>query len=392
MGASGLGSGDDFALWHGIFRIADVVLDAAFKEPGVLKHHPKAVAQFGAAHGSGIDAIDGDAPTVNLIEAHEEVDEGGFTGTGWANDGYFLPGMDGDIHILHEQAVWGVAETNVFKGDTATAIFRYDAFFGVRRFFFCVEQGKDAVAGGGGGAEASSHFRNRGKWLGKTAGVFEHGLHVPDGDASGNGPKAADGGTQHIAEVVDKAGDWADCTGSDIGLVGTFTKRFVEGVEIGTGALSVAKGLNHGLAVDHFFDVAVEATEEVLLLHEVLAAGFHDTGSAEHGERHHEHRNQCELGADGKHHQKNPDGSDDLGDNGGEILADGVIDGVHIVGDDTQDVAVGVGVVVVELQAVHFGINVVAQGFHHLSGDFCHPEALQKGEGLADEVEKDEAC
>ena len=71
VGASRLGGGDDFALWHVLFRIADVISDAAFKEPGVLEDHAKAVAQFGAAHLFCVDTVDGDAAIADLVEAHE---------------------------------------------------------------------------------------------------------------------------------------------------------------------------------------------------------------------------------------------------------------------------------------------------------------------------------
>ncbi len=114
------------------------------------------------------------------------------------------------------------------------------------------------------------------------------------------------------------------------------------------GAVLIIEGLNHLLAVVHFLNVSVELAQQLLLLFVMLAAGFHDARCAEQGQRHHDDGDDGQLWADCQHHQKDADGGDHLCDNGCEVLTDGVVDGIHIVGDDAEDIAVGVGVVIIQ--------------------------------------------
>ena len=60
---------------------------------------------------------------------------------------------------------------------------------------------------------------------------------------------------------------------------------------------------------------------------------------------------------------------------------------VHIVCDDAENIAVGVGVVIVQLQPVHLPVDVAPELLHHMGGDPGHAEALEEGEQLGDQVQ-----
>ena len=45
------------------------------EQPGVLEDHAERAAQVVAGHLAGVDAVDRDPPAVDLVEAHQQVDE-----------------------------------------------------------------------------------------------------------------------------------------------------------------------------------------------------------------------------------------------------------------------------------------------------------------------------
>ncbi len=51
--------------------IGDILGNGAAKEPGILEHHAKVVAQAVSGEVLGRDAIQGDEAAVDLVEAHQ---------------------------------------------------------------------------------------------------------------------------------------------------------------------------------------------------------------------------------------------------------------------------------------------------------------------------------
>ena len=145
--------------------------------------------------------------------------------------------------------------------------------------------------------------------------------------------------------------------------------------------------LHHGLTVVHLLHIAVERPQQLLLLSVVFFAGLHHPCRAQQGQGDHDHRDDSQCGADGQHHHQHTHGGGDLGHHRGEVLADGIVDGVHIIGDDAENIAVGVGVVIVQLQPVHLPVDVAPELLHHMGGDPGHAEALEEGEQLGDQVQ-----
>lgn len=117
------------------------------------------------------------------------------------------------------------------------------------------------------------------------------------------------------------------------------------------------------------------------------AAGLHHAGRAEQRQRHHDDGNDGQLRTDRQHHQKDTDCSNDLHNDGGQVLADGIIDGIHVVGDHTENVAMGMGIVVVQFQPVHFPVNVASNLTHDIGSDLRHVETLQKGKELRYQIQ-----
>ena len=73
---------------------------------------------------------------------------------------------------------------------------------------------------------------------------------------------------------------------------------------------------------------------------------------------------------------------DDLG----QVLAQGVVHRVHIVGDGAEDFTLGMRVVIVQLQVVHLPVNITPQSLHNAGGQLSHAEALENGEKLGHKI------
>ena len=70
--------------------VADVVPDGAVEQPGILEHHADLAADRVAGQIGDIDAVQQDAAAVELIEVHEQLDDGGLARAGGAYDGNTL--------------------------------------------------------------------------------------------------------------------------------------------------------------------------------------------------------------------------------------------------------------------------------------------------------------
>ena len=80
----GLGGGDDLLVGRARLAVGDVVADRAGEQPGVLQHHAERAAHLVAGEVAVVDAVEEDAPGVDLVEAHEQVDDGGLARAGRA--------------------------------------------------------------------------------------------------------------------------------------------------------------------------------------------------------------------------------------------------------------------------------------------------------------------
>jgi len=75
---------------------ADVLGDVAGEEEGILQDDAEAAAEGEEVLLADVDAVDEDLAKLDVVEAHHERGEGGFAGTGVADDGGGLVGVDGE--------------------------------------------------------------------------------------------------------------------------------------------------------------------------------------------------------------------------------------------------------------------------------------------------------
>ena len=72
-----------------------------------------------------VDVVDLDLTSVEwLCHPEEALDDGGFPGAGATDNADFLTRRDGEIEVLQDWSVWGVAERNVAEFDLTLRIER----------------------------------------------------------------------------------------------------------------------------------------------------------------------------------------------------------------------------------------------------------------------------
>jgi hypothetical protein len=99
-------------------------VDGAGEHPGVLEHHAEGTAHLVAGEVAVVDAVEQDAPGVDLVEAHEQVDDRGLARAGRSDDGDRLARRDVEREVLDERLVGLVGEEHVLERDAARSVRR----------------------------------------------------------------------------------------------------------------------------------------------------------------------------------------------------------------------------------------------------------------------------
>ena len=80
------------------------------EQPGVLEDHPEDPSQVVPGRCPGVDPVDRDPAPIDLVEAHEQVDQGRLARAGRAHDCDRLAGLDVQVQVVDQGLVWFVAE------------------------------------------------------------------------------------------------------------------------------------------------------------------------------------------------------------------------------------------------------------------------------------------
>ena len=109
----------DVLLGRMVGAVGEVVVDRSFEQPRVLQHHAEAAAHVGSRRLAGVDTVDEDASGLDLVEPHEEIDQGRLARAGRPDDGDRLTRDDVQAQVLDQRLVFEVAEAHVLKSDPA---------------------------------------------------------------------------------------------------------------------------------------------------------------------------------------------------------------------------------------------------------------------------------
>lgn len=108
---------DDFLVGGAHAAVGDVFLHSGREENGVLKDHADVGAEGFFGDVTNVVSVDADDAGCGVVESWYEAQKGAFARAGAADEGEDFPGGDGEIDVLKDRALGGVAEGDVFERD-----------------------------------------------------------------------------------------------------------------------------------------------------------------------------------------------------------------------------------------------------------------------------------
>ena len=119
VGVGTLGGGNALLVGGVQTAVADVVHNGAGEEVGVLKNRTQRPAQVVLADGAYVDAVVGDHAALDLVEAVDEVGNGGLACAGGAHEGNLLAGVGVDRYVLQNPLARHIGEVHMVKAHGA---------------------------------------------------------------------------------------------------------------------------------------------------------------------------------------------------------------------------------------------------------------------------------
>ena len=414
VGVGQPGRGVDLLFGGVQLAVADVLHHRAGEQVGVLQNDAQRPAQIGLFDLVDVDAVVTNLAVGNVVEAVDQVGDGGLARARSAHEGHLLAGFGvqgnvvehflalfvGKVHVRHahvalQQGVGHAAVGLVGMlpgplagagggfGDVAVFVHvgvdqRHVAFV---RLAGLIQQPEHPLRAGHGGNDGVHLLRNLADGHGEGAGQLQEGhdgaqrqpAHAADGQ------RAADHRQQNVLQVAQVAHDGAHDVAQLVGFVCLNVQRVVQLVEFVPGGGLVVEHLYHLLAVDHFFHKAVQRAQGGLLGHEIPGGFRADLLGDQH---HHHHKGQGEnrqINVQQNHvhqHRHHRNGRGNQLRYGG---TDEVAQGFSVVGVPAHNVAVGMGVKVLDGQRLHVREHLVPQLLQRALRNGHHQEIVQPG-------------
>ena len=379
--------------------IADVLPDRPLEQPRVLQHHPGPTAHLVARHQRDVPAVEGDVATVELVEAHEQVDQGGLPRAGRSDDRHRVPRLHAQGQVPDELGVRRVGEAGVLHLDDAGARpggTRHQvcltgpsslAALGVRGLLLGVEKLEDSLGRGRSGLHCRGHPAELAQRLRELLGVLDEGLHIAQAQRPRGHHDPADHRDGHIGDVPDDQHERHHDPREELGA----QRRAVELVillgESLPHRLRAPVDPHEGVTGEGLLHTRVDAARARPLMGEGLLGARPDHPEHSAHERDDDERHQRQLPGDREHHPHDAHDGEDRGQRPGQRLLEGVGDVVDVVGDAGEHLAALHLVEVGQRQAVDLGLHLLAQPVHGGHGDAVEQESLQPHEDRRGDVQ-----
>ena len=223
-----------------------------------------------------IHAVHADRAAVDLVEAHQQIDERRLARAGWPDDGDHLPRSDVDIHVRDERHLGLVAEADMLELHRALRLRDHDRIRRIRNLLRFIEQFEDALRRGHRGLDDVRDIRELRDRHGELPRVLDERLHIADGDRAPRHHDAADDADEDVAEVADEHRHRHDDAGDELRLPARFVELAVQRVEARDGLPLLPERLDDLVARVHLLDMAVELPERPLLPDEIALRPLRD--------------------------------------------------------------------------------------------------------------------
>ena len=110
-----LGRQDDLLIGGVRLGVADVLAHRAVKELGLLRDDPDLGAQVVAGDLADVGTVQHDAPAVDVVKAHNEVDERGLTAARVPHNAHHLAGLYLQRDVLQHRLIHVIAKGHVLN-------------------------------------------------------------------------------------------------------------------------------------------------------------------------------------------------------------------------------------------------------------------------------------
>ena len=361
-------------------RIRDVFTHCSMEHPRILQYHGELVMHVPAWHGLRIHTINRNRTARNLIETHQQIHHRGLAGTGRTNNRNLLTGLHRSGEIVDDRLARIVTELHMTELNVTAHRFAVHAeqrllvgFVGHLRLF---KEAEHALGSGRATLQVLECLRELGKRLGEQSNVHHERNDHTKLDLAIHRKHSANHAHNHVAEIADEIHQRHHQAGKELALPSRIVQIAVVLFERANRISLAAIRLDHGVAGVHLFDVTVDIAQCDLLTGEVLLRNLHDCA-------HDEQANQA--GSDGahrhnhivvEHHDERAHEQRDRRDQRADRLAERLADGVHIVGDAAEHIAVADLVEIPERQLVDLHADGFAQLLCGALRDVRHHPAL----------------
>ena len=228
------------------------------EQPRVLEDHPERRPELVARHLAAVDAVDGDPALVDLVEPHQQVDQGRLAGAGRSDDGDHLARLHDEVEVLDERHLGQVAERHVLELDAPGDVRPRPDELDLAALLAFVEELEDPLGRGDRGLDDVGDAGGLGDRHRELARVLDEGLdvaeaHLPVGDLD-----PADDADRDVVQVGDERHDRLDRPRQELRLEAGLEELLVLLVEGVDRLLLAAERLDDAVPGVHLLDVPVE--------------------------------------------------------------------------------------------------------------------------------------
>ena len=339
--------------------VGNVVADRIGKQHGVLQDDADEPPQADRRIHADILAIEQDLPFIELIEAHQQVDDSRLAGPCRPDECNLVPRPDLEAEVVDDALLGHIREAHMAKLDLALCIRRHLAALPL--LVRLVEHGKDALRARQCCLDLAVELRHLIDGPRELLRVDREGRDDADRDPALEREVRTEDGDDDEREIRDRVHErahrGADALRADAGLRQAVRCLIERRDDLPLARIRLDRAHSRDLLLDH----AVELAEQLLALAEIAA---HLLGDALRRHNGHDGRHpgqQCQRHTEGQHDRRRADDRQDAGKQGAERSRDDRRDVVGIVRHAAHEVAVRMAVNRGERQAVDFLEEVFAQ-------------------------------
>ena len=307
----GAGRGHDLLVRGVQPAVPDVLADGPTEQHRVLQHHADLSAQHPSVQGGGVHPVQQDPAGVDLVEPHDQVDQGGLARTRGADDRHGLARFGGQGQVRDQRLVRGVGEGHVLELDPPAhrlgQLVPAGALGEVRLLLVRVQQLKDPLSRGHPGDEHVGHAGHLTQGLVELPGVLDERGHRAQGHLPGGHAQSAHHGDPHVAQVVHPLHDRHDHARVELGLERGLVELLVALVEPLAHVLLAAEHGHQFMPGEGLLDVPVQLTGVPPLGSEQLLGLGADDPDHHAGQRQGDQRDQRQLPGEPEHHEDDAD-------------------------------------------------------------------------------------